>query len=253
MYHCLSSLAGSFQKIGLMAFIVIFGCNMPNKTTKSEEAKEVVANNDDGYKPMFDGNTLNGWDGDTTYWRMENGILVGETTPSTLLTVNTFIIWRAGVTADFELKTDFNITSEGNSGIQYRSVEVPGIPHALKGYQADIDGKNTYTGLNYEERGRTFLAKRGESRKIETGKEPELVKAIGTEDSLRSLIKVNDWNEYHLIAHGNHMQQYINGVLMSEVVDNDTVNRKMSGLLGLQAHVGPPMKVQFRNLRIKQE
>jgi Domain of Unknown Function (DUF1080) len=206
----------------------------------------------EGYVQMFDGKTLKGWEGDTTYWRMDNGMLTGEITPAHLLKVNSFLIWRGGVTADFELKTEFKITSEGNSGINYRSEEVPGVRFGLRGYQADIDGKNTYTGLNYEERGRAFLARRGEKAKIETGGKPVLIAKIATDEALLAKIKSNDWNEYHLVVKGNHLQHYINGVLMSDFIDDDTVNRKSSGLLGVQVHVGPPMKVQYRKMRIKQ-
>ncbi len=227
--------------IALLLATSLAGCNTP----------ESVQNDQDGFVSMFDGETLNGWEGDTTYWRVENKIVVGEITPSTPLEHNSFLIWRGGQTADFELKTDYRITAEGNSGINYRSEEVSGIPFALKGYQADIDGKNTYTGLNYEERGRTFLARRGEIASIETGQQPVVVGSPGSSDSLMSLLKPNDWNEYHLIVKGNHLQHYINGVLMSDFTDNDTANRKMSGLLGLQVHTGPPMKVEFRNLRMK--
>ena len=66
---------------------------------------------------IFDGKTLNGWEGDPKYWRVENGALVGEVTPETLLKTNSFVIWRGGVTKDFELKVDYRITDRGNSGI----------------------------------------------------------------------------------------------------------------------------------------
>jgi len=236
--------------------ITTSGCNTPGAAPgagKELEENTVKAESidEEGFTPLLDGKTLEGWEGDPAFWRMEQGILVGEITASTPIKTNSFIIWRGGTTADFELKTDFRITAEGNSGINYRSEEVPGIPLALKGYQADIDGKNVYTGLNYEERGRTFLARRGEKVKIETGMKPELIEKISSEDSLFAKIRKGDWNQYHLIAKGNHLQHYINGTLMSEVTDNDTLNRKLSGLLGLQVHVGPPMKVEYRNLRIK--
>ena len=80
----------------------------------------------------------------------------------------------------------------------------------------------------------------------------EVTGSLGSSDSLRSLIKANDWNAVHIIAKGNRLQHYVNGVLMSDVTDNDEVNRKLDGLLGMQVHVGPPMEVQFRNIRIKE-
>jgi Domain of Unknown Function (DUF1080) len=223
-----------------------------------------------GFVSIFDGKTLTGWDGDPTYWRVENGNLVGEITPTTLLKTNSFIIWRGGQPGDFEFTGEFNITSDGNSGINYRSDQLPDVPFALRGYQADIDGKNRYTGQNYEERKRTTLAYRGQKTTIPayTGPAtPEGVRAnvknnawvaltvtgsLGSSDSLKTLIKSEDWNTFHLIVKGNRLQHYINGVLMSDVTDEDTVNGKTSGLLGVQVHVGPPMKVQYRNLMLKQ-
>lgn len=207
---------------------------------------------DAGFESIFNGKTLDGWDGDPKYWRAEDGVLVGEVTPETLLKQNTFIVWQGGKPEDFELKADFRITPEGNSGIQYRSELVEGVPHALRGYQADIDGANKYTGLNYEERGRAFLASRGEVGRIGVDGKSRKVASVGDADELAKLIKSEDWNSYHLIVRGNVMMHLINGRLMSVAVDDDPKNRKFSGLLGVQVHVGPPMKVEYRNIRLKQ-
>ncbi|WP_162055092.1 3-keto-disaccharide hydrolase [Pontibacter pamirensis] len=223
---------------------------------------------EDGFVEIFDGKTLKGWEGDPAYWRAENGNLVGEVTPDKLLKNNTFIIWRGGQTEDFELKGEFRLTENGNSGINYRSVEVDSIPYALSGYQADIDGRKRYTGQNYEERGRTTLAYRGQKVEVNSpGNQSKslrdnvknnawtattVTESLGASDSLKAHIKSNDWNEVHLVVKGNRMQHYVNDVLMSDVTDNDTINRKLSGLLGVQVHVGPPMKVEYRNLRLKQ-
>ncbi|MBO9573742.1 MAG: DUF1080 domain-containing protein, partial [Chitinophagaceae bacterium] len=201
----------------------------------------------ESFKKIFDGKSLKGWKGDTLYWHVEDKCIVGEVTPETILKTNTFLIYDKEL-GDFELKAEFKITEAGNSGINYRSELFPGIPFALKGYQADIDGKNVYTGQNYEERGRAFLAKRGEIAVLEEGKAPTVIASIGDSDSLKNKIKSEDWNTIHIIAKGNKMRHYINGVLMSEVTDNDATKSKASGWLGLQVHVGPPMKVQYRNI-----
>jgi hypothetical protein len=226
--------------------------------------------NNDGYVSIFDGKTLNGWEGDPTYWRVEDGTLTGEITPTTLLKTNSFIIWKGGEPADFEFKGEFKITQAGNSGINYRSDQLTDVPFALRGYQADIDGQNRYTGQNYEERKRTTLAYRGQKTTIPpyTGAAtPEAVRenvkrnawggltvtgSLGDSDSLKTLIKSENWNTFRLVAKGNRLQHFINDVLMSDVTDNDTVNGKAKGLLGVQVHVGPPMKVQYRNLMLKQ-
>ncbi|MES2828989.1 MAG: DUF1080 domain-containing protein [Bacteroidota bacterium] len=211
-----------------------------------------VIGQDKYYTKIFDGKTLKGWRGDAKHWRVENGSIIGEVTPSNQLKENTFLIWEGGKTADFELKLQYKISAGGNSGIQYRSEELLGDPFRLKGYQADIDGKNEYTGLNYEERGRGFIARRGDKVVVDSLGAPKTVASLGATADLAKNIKLGDWNEYHLVVKGNHMQHYINGILMSEATDNDRVNRKMTGLLGLQAHVTPEMRVEFKNIKIKQ-
>jgi hypothetical protein len=244
----------------VMTLLITVSC----KVTSTSQSKEK------GFKTIFDGKTLNGWEGDPVYWKVENGSLVGEITPTTLLKTNSFIIWKGGEPGDFELKGEFNITKSGNSGINYRSERLTDIPFALRGYQADIDGQNRYTGQNYEERKRTTLAYRGQITTINSQTEPstpESVRAkvsknawtelkvtgsLGESDELKTKIKSEDWNEFHLVVKGNRLQHYINGILMSDVTDNDAVNGKSKGLLGVQVHVGPPMKVQYRNLRMKQ-
>ena len=237
--------------LAIMASSIIgTGCQDDTAQHSEDDLIGIVADNEDGFIKIFDGETLNGWEGDTAVWRVENNSIVGEVTAEKPLKSNTFLIWQDGRPGDFELKAEVSITIDGNSGINYRSELVEGVPFGLKGYQADIDGKNTYTGLNYEERGRGFLAKRGETAVLENGKDPQIISANNS-DSLLNFIKNNDWNEIHIIAKGNNLKYYLNGVLMSDATDNDTEKRKAEGLLGLQAHVGPPMTVKYRNIRIK--
>jgi hypothetical protein len=183
---------------------------------------------------------------------------LGEVTPATLLKRNTFLIWRGGHPADFDLKLEYRISAKGNSGVNYRSGEIDTLRFALKGYQADLDGKDKYnlgyprySGQNYEERGRQFLALRGQRTALTFGNKPKLIDSIGNILDLVKNIRPDDWNVLRIIAKGNRLQHYINGVLMSDVTDNDTVNRKMSGLIGVQVHVGPPMKVEYRNIMLK--
>lgn len=243
-----------FIPILLLFIFVINGCQ--NKKTN------------DSFTVIFDGKTLDGWHGDTEYWRAENGMLIGEITPNNTLTNNTFIIFNGPTPENFELKLEYRISADGNSGINYRSEEVPDAPFALKGYQFDIDGKNTYTGQNYEERGRTTLAYQGQT--VVLNPLPDSLSNLPVSDlvkhnawtnsevvelanvaELKKNIKTNDWNACHLIVNGNNMQHFVNGVLFSEVTDNDTNNGKKSGLIGVQIHTGPPMKVEFRNIKLK--
>lgn len=207
---------------------------------------------DVGFVPIFNGTSLEGWEGDSRYWRVENGEIVGEVTPVTLLKQNNFLIWRGGQPANFELKVQFRITAQGNSGINYRSEEIAGTKYLLRGYQADIDGANKYTGQNYEERGRTFLAPRGSITYATTGQKPAIIAQIASADDLKQYVKNGDWNDYHVIARGNVLIHILNGHLMCEVIDEDTEHRKMSGLIGVQVHVGPPMKIEYRSILLKQ-
>jgi hypothetical protein len=205
---------------------------------------------EDGFVSIFDG-TLKDWDGDPVYWRVENRMLIGEVRPDNLLERNSFIIWRGGEVENFELKLEYRVSAEGNSGINYRSSEVADVKWAMRGYQADIDGKDQWSGQNYEERGRTFLAYRGQSVVLKPDAAPEIVKVLGNRAELQKEVRKEDWNEVHIIARGNLLRHYTNGVLMSEVRDEDPEKRSMNGLLGVQVHVGPPMKIEFRNIRLK--
>jgi len=202
------------------------------------------------FKSIFDGKSLDGWEGDPKYWRVKDGVLLGEVTPDTLLKRNTFIIWRGGVVADFELKLEYRVSAQGNSGVGYRCAEIEGQPFLLRGYQADIEGGDNWTGINYEERGRAFLAMRGQKTIVEPGQRPRLVEQLDDSGRLQKLVKKEDWNQYHLIVRGNHMRHYLNGHLMSEVIDLDTANKRRAGLLGVQVHVGPPMTIEYRNIRL---
>jgi len=250
--------------IVLTAAVIIAGSGCQSSGQKSTSDSTQAATGDDGFVSMFDGQTLNGWEGDTSLWHVVDGVIVGEETASTPpLKANTFLIYTAGKPADFELDAEYRISAKGNSGIQYRSVAVDGVPYGLKGYQLDIDGNNTYTGQNYEERGRCIIAFRGQQVTLPVVSEPvsaltqhntwsksEVTGSLGSSDSLKALIH-DGWNSCRIVAKGNHLQHYINGVLMCDVTDDDTANRKSDGLIGLQLHAGHIMKIEFKNMRIK--
>jgi hypothetical protein len=205
-----------------------------------------------GFVAIFDGQTLDGWEGDPVYWRVEDGCLVGEVTPETLLKRNSFIIWRGGQTADFELKLDFRVSDRGNSGVQYRSEEVAGERFALRGTQFDIDGPDKYTGQNYDERGRTFLALRGDVARVDADGKSRIVGSVGDSAELAKVIKHGEeWNSIHIIVRGFTSTHMVNGQVTSVVIDDDVERRRAEGLLGVQVHVGPPMKIEYRNIRIK--
>ena len=217
--------------------------------------------NHDGFESIFDGTTLKGWDGDPKFWRVEGGAIVGETTAENKLTENTFVIWRGGEPADFELKLEYRINAE-NSGIQIRSTHLPPGTEAggkvegkwvLKGYQADIDIANRFTGQIYEERGRGFLAMRGQFSYIPQGGGPKVVGSLQTTpEALQGIIKRHpDWNQVHIIARGPMITEILNGHVTSVLFDDDAQGRALKGVLGFQVHVGVPMKVEFKNVWLR--
>ncbi len=231
----------------------------PAPPPAATSAAPTIVDSNAGFVPMFDGKTLAGWDGDPKYWRVENGCIVGEITPETLIKRNTFLIWRGGTPRDFELKVEYRISAKGNSGINYRSIQLSDAPWSLAGYQADIDGpeKNKpplrHTGQNYEERGRTFLARRGEMVRVDDTAKPSVIGSLGDSEALKAYIKDDgSWNSFHLIIRGNQLTHILNGHVMSIVLDDDAKNRRFDGLIGVQVHVGGPMKVEYRNFLLKQ-
>ena len=218
-------------------------------------ADPLVLDDHAGFQSIFDGKSLKGWDGDPSFWRADNGVIVGQSTEQNPIKQNTFLIWRGGEPADFELKVEFRVDAT-NSGVQFRSVQLPPGPDigkwVMKGYQADIDFANQFTGQIYEERGRGFLAMRGQAVYVPDGGRPKVIGNLQkSPDELKAIIKVNDWNQVHLIARGNTIIQILNGAVTSIVVDDDSTNRALGGLLGFQLHVGPPMKAEFRNIWLK--
>ena len=220
------------------------------------------------WQSLFDGETLSGWDGDPKFWSIRDGAITGITTPENPTKGNTFVIYVGDSSekkpvefGNFELKLEFRIEGH-NSGIQYRSFKLPGDNDGWRigGYQADFDAKNQWAGTNYGEKFRGILAKRGEKVTITGSKEQvnkkngskrltpiRKVDSLGDPAELATKIRsAPEWNEYHISAQGYHFVQKINGVTMSEVTDDDTENRRDSGLLAFQLHGGPPMTGQLR-------
>lgn len=235
----------------LLALSAALAGLLPSSAPAAQTYPEQGQRDETGFVSIFDGRTLANWEGDPVYWRVENGCLVGEVTPATLLKQNSFIVWRGGTTRDFELKLEYRISARGNSGINYRSEPFEGQRFALKGYQCDLDGQQRYTGQNYEEKGRTFLAQRGDVSRVDADGKARVVGTVGLKDELAKQVKNEDWNDVHLIVRGNVLTHLVNGRVMSVVIDDDAARRKFDGLLGVQVHVGPPMKVEFRNIRLK--
>ncbi len=207
-----------------------------------------AADDEAGFKPIFNGKDLDGWDGNPKFWSVQEGAITGRTTAENPTQGNTFILWRQGELDDFELRLQYKIIG-GNSGIQYRSADMG--DWVVGGYQGDFEAGDGYSGILYDERGRGILAKRGEKTAIGEDGKPQLTGSLGDAAELQKVIKKEDWNDYTIIAQGNHLQHFINGKQTVDVVDNDPKNREMAGILALQLHAGPPMTVQFRKIRLK--
>jgi hypothetical protein len=209
-----------------------------------------------GFTGIFNGKDLSGWDGNPKLWSVQDGAITGQTTAENPAKGNTFLIWTNGTVADFELRCFFKLTpgdSKGfaNSGIQYRSKVFDPANWVVGGYQADMEAGPTYTGILYEERIRGIMAARGEKVVWDKDGKKQVVGSLGDPAEIGAAIKKGDWNEYVIIAKGNHVQQFINGHQTIDVLDECEAKRAMSGVLALQLHAGPPMTVQFKNIRLK--
>ncbi len=210
-------------------------------------------------KQLFNGKDLTGWEGNPKLWSVENGTITGKTANEgdAKIKHNTFLVWKGGTVGDFELTFKYRI-EKGNSGVQYRSKELPSGENGpiISGYQADFEAGKTYSGILYEERARGILAKRGEKTVIKADpadpkkSKVEVTGSVGNSDEIQAAIKSEDWNDFKVIAKGGHLQHFINGRQTVDVTDETEAGAK-SGVLALQIHAGPAMVVQFKDLVLK--
>ncbi|HMJ88936.1 MAG TPA: DUF1080 domain-containing protein [Candidatus Acidoferrum sp.] len=210
-----------------------------------------------GFKSLFNGKDLTGWDGNPALWSVKDGAITGVTgtNAENKISHNTFLVYTNGDVDDFELRFSYKITESGNSGVQYRSkvFEKGKFGPIIGGYQADFEGKKTYSGILYEEKMRGILAQRGQKTVIkeDNGKtKVEVAGSVGDSKEIQSKIKPEDWNDYVIIAKGNHLRHFINGMQTVDVVDEQEKKAAKSGVIALQIHAGPPMAVQFKNIRL---
>jgi len=201
---------------------------------------------EEGLTQLFNGKDLTGWDGDPKLWKIENGIVIGTCEGPEAMANNSFLIWRGGKVKDFELRATVRVIGDNNSGIQYRSRELPEVaPWVITGYQCDIHPAIEHTGMTYEERGRGIFGLNGKNVLIDPDgalwqlSEHTPVKA-----------DVSQWNEYIIIAQGNRLTHQINGQPTSELIDHDEKKRALEGLLAIQLHRGNPNRVEIKDLRL---
>jgi hypothetical protein len=233
----------------------------------------------DGWVQIFDGKTLSGWDGRSDIWHVEDGALVGESSPEHP-SGTTNIIWTGGEPGNFELKLEMKLEGSGaNGGVQYRSFRVAPKGHPLpadlppeqrarrekeqalalqnakwnvSGYQADFDFANKYSGQLYEQDSpRGIIAWRSQVVATEPGKKPTLLASLGSSDDLKSAIKPGEWNQVEIIADGNTLTHIINGRIMSVLVDTDPEFSRAKGIIAFEIEGPGKVRISHRNVWLK--
>lgn len=199
-----------------------------------------------GFVSIFNGKDLTGWDGKPGWWRVEDRAITAQSTPEKPCAKHNYLIWRGGQPADFELRLRFRLQG-GNSGIQFRSRELPDWD--TSGYQADMDAEDQYTGGVYEHT-RGVIAPRGQKVVIAPDGTRQ-VTSPGDPADLRKHWKLEEWNDYRVVARGSKLTLFINGVMTAQADDRQTNQAASRGVLAFQMHPGPPMKVQFKDIRLK--
>ena len=230
----------------LLTTVCVLGLLVPAFRGEAEE----------GFTDMFNGKDLTGWSGNPELWSVRDGVITGQTTKEKPAAENTFLIWTNGQPGDFEMRCSFRIAANNdvgfaNSGVQFRSKVVKPSYWVVAGYQADMEAGPNYTGGLYEEKMRGILASRGQKILIHADGTKEVTGSLGSAADLQKEIHSTDWNEYVIIAKGNHLEQFINGKQMIDIVDEQADVAAKFGVIALQLHAGQPMTVQFKDLRIK--
>jgi len=224
-------------------------------------------NDHDGYVSLFDGVSLKGWDGNSKFWRVEDGAITGESTP-TNPSGNNYIVYRNLEAKDFTLKFEIKVEGDGGSGLQYRSKTgipwlVPIAPAVtanvgpvnldwmMTGPQADFWPSRVYTGQFYSENTpMRILAWRGQVVEGFGAKSKKLMGTIGDRTALGNVVKMNDWNQYVVIARGGTFLHIVNGQLLSAMIDDDPASsNNQAGLFGIE--IEATTKVMVRNIWVK--
>jgi hypothetical protein len=216
----------------------------PFVTSLAEAATEA---GESGFVSLFNGEDLTGWEGDADPWSVEGGAITGVLGEGQELAYNTFLIWRGGQPKNFELRV--TLRQEGNnSGIQYRSRELKEVgPFSMGGYQCDVHPRPTYNAQLYHEKGRGIVAMRGQKVLLAENGDTWLIGTTGPVEPIAN----DEWHVFTIIAQGNRLIHKIDGQLALEVTDHDPKKRALEGLLGIQLHRGPAMKVQVKDVWLK--
>ncbi|MBT3212834.1 MAG: DUF1080 domain-containing protein, partial [Planctomycetaceae bacterium] len=205
-----------------------------------------VAAHAEEFQSLFNGKDLSGWAGKEGLWSVKDGAIFGQTTENDPLESNTFLVWQGGDVGNFILKLKVRF-SGNNTGVQYRS-ELFGEPEgfAVKGYQADLHPKPEFYGMLYAEKWRGIIAKRFQKVVVGDDGKPEVIGEVG--DKNQKLVD-SEWNELTITAVGNRQIHQVNGITTMDLTDNHP-EAKRKGIIALQLHKGPPMKVEFKDIQL---
>jgi len=196
----------------------------------------------EGHRPIFDGRSLDGWRGDPSYWYVRDGVLVGESTAVRPCSEATCLVWEAGELGDFEMRFEVR-RKGGGAGVRFRSERVGDFRCA--GYRADL------AGTLEEEGGRGTLARRGQKIRLLPAGGHE-VESFDDAGELLAHVPDGEWNHYAIRATGTRIELEINGHLMCEALDEDRAAASLQGALALELQAGPPTRVEFKNLWLKE-
>ena len=200
----------------------------------------------DGFVHLFNGRNLQGWEGDMRHWSVQDEALTGTTDGS--LKTNRFLTWKGSTIRNFDLRVKVKVSPGGNSGIQYRGQSRPDIGlDIVSGYQCDVVANTPqYNGMLYEERGRRILSHTGEKVIVDPSGQPWVVGQLPFKD-----FTPGEWHDYRVLARGNHLQHWIDGHPTADLIDFDEKGRALEGVLAVQVHVGPAMKIQYKHFLIQ--
>ena len=228
--------------------VLLAGLLLPAAVQAAEEPPTADQWEEQGFVSIFNGRDLTGWEGMPDWWEVRDGAIVAESTPEKPSTRTHYLYWTGGEPADFEFRGSYRVSGAGgNSGVQFRSETRPNWD--TWGYQADIDTDGQYVGCIYQH-GRGLVARRGQRVKIDSqGQKATTV--FGDFDEMLEHVHRDDWNHIRLLAQGSRIVYWINGVLMCEVEDHEPQFALPRGVLALQMHAGPPMKIEFKNLWLR--
>ncbi|TWU24270.1 Arylsulfatase [Novipirellula galeiformis] len=226
--------------------------NFSPSTVPHPEASAAVGTRPDkqGFVRAFDGKTLRQWSGDPQYWSVQEGALTGVTDGS--LKSNRFITWENSTIRNFDLRVKVKVTAGGNSGLQYRGTSRPDLGlDIVTGYQCDVVANNpNYNGMLYEEQGRRILAHTGEKVIIDNEGRSWVVGKLAGSEAIKDF-DTEAWHDYRVLVRGNHHQHWIDGHPTADLIDFDEKGRSLEGVLAVQVHVGPAMKIQYKDFKIK--